>query len=297
MEKINHKWIVLIGVIFVSFSSILIRMSEAPSLVIAGYRLGFTVLMLIPFVFRNKKEELKSIDRKSLITCLVSGVFLALHFATWITSIKYTSIASSTVLVNTHTVFIIAGTWFILKEKVSNKVFLSMGITLAGSIIISLGDHSMGSNVLYGDMLAILGAFFVAGYMMIGRIVRQRLSVTTYTFLVYSSCTLTLLLLAMITGTSLYPYPMEEWLIFIALAIFCTILGHSIFNWALEYINPTFLSTAILGEPVFATLWALILFHEVPALWQIGGSLLIIFGIYLYVQMNDEKNVVIQDEK
>ena len=137
MPKISHKWIVLIGVIFVSFSSILIRMSEAPSLVIAGYRLGFTVLMLLPFVFRNKKEELKSIDGKSLVTCIISGVFLALHFATWITSIKYTSIASSTVLVNTHTVFIIAGTWFILKEKVSAKVLLSMGITLAGSIIIS----------------------------------------------------------------------------------------------------------------------------------------------------------------
>ncbi|MBB6216761.1 drug/metabolite transporter (DMT)-like permease [Anaerosolibacter carboniphilus] len=297
MPKISPKWIVLLGVVFVSFSSIFIRMSEAPSLVIATYRMGFTVLLLLPFVIKNKKKELKTIDGKSLLTCFISGIFLALHFATWITSIRYTSIASSTVLVNTHTLFIAMGTLFILKEKVPKKAFISMGVTLFGSIIISLGDHSMGSNVLYGDILAILGAFFVAGYMMIGRIVRQSISVTTYTFVVYTSCTFTLLLLAMVTGTSLYPYPIKEWFIFLALAIFCTILGHSIFNWALAYIKPTFLSTAILGEPVFATLWALLLFQEVPAIWQISGSLMIIFGIYLYIQMNEEKNPVILDEK
>lgn len=237
-------------------------------------------------------EELKAIDGKSFFTCFVSGIFLALHFATWITSIQYTSITSSTVLVNTHTVFIVLGTWFILKEKVPRKAVVSIGITLLGSIIISLGDRSMGSNVLYGDILAVLGAFFVAGYMMIGRIIRQRISVTTYTFLVYASCTFTLLVLDMITGTTLHPYPLKEWLIFLALAVFCTILGHSIFNWALAYIKPTFLSTAVLGEPVFATLWALILFQEVPAIWQVVGSMAIIFGIYLYIQMNDEKNSV-----
>jgi drug/metabolite transporter (DMT)-like permease len=297
MAKMSPKWIVLIGVIFVSFSSIFIRMSEAPSLIIATYRLGFTVLLLLPFVIKNKKEELKAIDRKSFLTCFVSGIFLALHFATWITSIQYTSITSSTVLVNTHTLFIVMGTWFILKEKVPGKAFVSIGITLLGSIIISLGDRSMGSNVLYGDFLAVLGAFFVAGYMMIGRIVRQSMSVTTYTFLVYVSCTFTLLLLDMITGTALYPYPMKEWLIFLVLAVFCTILGHSIFNWALAYIKPTFLSTAVLGEPVFATFWALILFQEVPAIWQVVGSIAIIFGIYLYIQINDEKNPVPLGEK
>ncbi|SHI61111.1 Permease of the drug/metabolite transporter (DMT) superfamily [Geosporobacter subterraneus DSM 17957] len=287
-NKLNPQWAVLIGVVFVSFSSIFIKYSTAPSLIIAAYRLGFTILLLLPSVIRSKGEEISAINRKSLGICILSGVFLALHFATWITSIKYTSIASSAVLVNTHPVFILLGSVLILKEKVSKRSVLCIALALTGGIIISLGDSSLGSHAIFGDMLALAGALFVAGYMMIGRAVRQHMSVTTYTFLVYASCFATLMLLVAAAGIPLYPYPIKEWFIFLALAVFCTILGHSIFNWALAYVKAAFVSTAVLGEPVFATLWAILLFSEHPTLWQILGSGLILFGIYLFILWGQE---------
>lgn len=286
-KKANPKLIVLIGVIFVSFASILTKVSSAPSLVIATYRLGFSSLFLLPYVLKNNIEEIKGISRKDLFICLISGIFLAFHFATWLESIKYTSITSSTVLVNTHPIFIVIGSLLILKEKVSKKAIMSIIVALIGSTIISLGDSSLGSNIFYGDLLAVLGGFCVAGYMMIGRIVRQRLSVNSYTFIVYSSCTLTLIILSVITNTSLYPYPKTDWVIFLGLAVFCTILGHSIFNWALEYLSPAFVSTAILGEPVFATIWAIFLFKEIPTSWQILGGCIILLGIYMFIRVNE----------
>lgn len=282
MKKINPKLIVIIGVVFVSFSSVLIKASSAPALIISTYRLAFTVLMIAPATMMKHREELKNIDRKSLLLCALSGMFLALHFATWITSIKYTSIASSAVLVNTHPIFIVVLAYFIFKDKVNKRALFSISLTLIGGIIISSGDSGLGSNVFLGDMLAVAGAAFVSFYMIIGRIMRKRLSVTAYTFIVYLSCTITLLLLDIITRTPLYPYALKDFAIFLGLALFCTILGHSIFNWALEHIKPTFLSVAILGEPVFATVWAALIFSEFPTYYNLIGSTIIIIGIYLF---------------
>ncbi|PAB60462.1 DMT family transporter [Anaeromicrobium sediminis] len=289
-KKIDPKLIILIGVIFVSFSSVLTKMCSAPALIIGTYRLGFTSFILLPYVLAKNTHELKNVSRKTLVQCICSGVFLALHFATWLESIKYTSIASSTVLVNTHPIFIVLGSIFILKEKVSRKSLASIFIALIGSAIISMGDSSLGKNILYGDMLAILGGLTVACYMLIGRIARQKLSVNAYTFIVYTSCTITLLLFDFITGTPLYPYPKLDWIIFISLAVCCTILGHSIFNWALEYLSPSFVSTAILGEPIFATIWAIFLFNQIPTLWQISGGLIVIFGIYRFIQVTENSS-------
>lgn len=285
MEKSKAKLIVLLGVVFVSFSSIIAKSSEAPSLIISAYRMGFTVLLLLPSVLTKNLEEVKKVDKRTLRMCIISGIFLALHFATWIASLKYTSVASSTVLVNTHPIFIVMASFFILKEKISKKTLTTIGFALIGSMIISAGDSSLGSNILYGDILAILGAIFVAGYIMIGGVIRQKLSVTTYTFIVYASSTVTLVLLSIFTQTPLYPYSIQEMIRFLMLAIFCTILGHSMFNWALEYVKPTFISTAVLGEPVIATIWAIIFFKEIPKIWQVIGSLIILYGIYRYTKI------------
>lgn len=287
-KKINAKFIILIGVVFVSFGSIFTKLSSAPSLAIATYRLGFSSIILLPYVMIKNLSEIKGISKKNLLICILSGIFLACHFATWFESIKHTSIASSTVLVNTHPIFIVIGSFFILKEKVSKKAIISIVIALIGSIIISLGDSSMGNNILYGDLLAILGGLSVSVYIMIGRIARQELSVNCYTFIVYSSAALTLILLSLVTSTPLYPYPKLDWLLFLSLAVFCTILGHSIFNWALEYLNPAFVSTAILGEPVFATIWAMLLFKEIPTAWQILGGIIILLGIYGFIQTTEK---------
>lgn len=289
MKKINPKIIVIIGVIFVSFSSILVKASSAPALIISTYRLAFTVILITPSALIRCKKEFRETKWTTLLLSAVSGILLALHFATWITSIKYTSIASSTVLVNTHPIFIVVLTWLFFREKQSKRALFSIGLTILGGAIISSGDNTLGSNVLYGDMLAVLGAAFVSGYMLIGRIIRQKLSVTAYTLIVYLSCTLTLLTLNLITSTPLYPYPLKEFIIFLALAVCCTILGHSIFNWSLEYVKPTFLSMSMLGEPVFATVWAVFIFAEFPTLWNVIGSIMILWGIYIFSKTENSK--------
>lgn len=287
--KINPKLAVLAGVLFVSFSSIFTKMSTAPSLIIATFRLGFSSLILLPFVLKNNIDEIKNIRIGDLVICTISGIFLALHFATWLESIKHTSITSSTVLVNTHPIFVVMGSILILKQRMSKNALLGIGIGLVGSFVISMGDSSLGSNVIYGDMLAVMGAFFVAGYMMIGSVVRKRLSVNAYTFIVYSTCTVTLLIMDFASKTPLYPYPKLDWALFLAMALLCTMMGHSVFNWALEYINPSFVSMGILGEPVFATVWAFLIFGQVPTLSQVVGGMTILAGISVFIRSQEVK--------
>ncbi len=282
-KKINPKIIILIGVFFISFSSILTRVSEAPSLAIATYRVGIASLLLAPVFFAKHIPEMKRMNRKTFILCIISGIFLALHFASWISSIKYTSITSSTVLVNTQPVFVVLGSYLIYREKSSLRSVASILVAIAGSVVISLGDSSMGSNVLYGDFLAMVGAVTVAAYMLIGRYARRNLSVTGYTFIVYTTCTITLLFMALATSTPLTGYPPRELAIFLALAVVCTLLGHSIFNWGLGHVKPTFVSTAVLGEPVLATIFAILLLGEVPTLPRLVGGLVVIGGIYSFI--------------
>lgn len=289
-NKINPKTIVLMGVFFTSFSSILIRISEAPSLIIATYRLGFTVLLIAPFFFTRHLDEMRTMSKRTFFLCLLSGVFLALHFAAWVSSIKYTTITSSTVLVNTQPVFVVIGSYLIYREKSSLWSVVSILVAILGSVFISLGDSSLGSNVLYGDFLAIIGAVTVAAYMLIGRYARKNLSVTAYTFIVYATCTLTLLAMDIATKTPLTGYSMKELAIFLTLAVVCTLLGHSIFNWGLGHVKSTYISTAILGEPVLATIYAIVLLKEVPTLPRLMGGLIVIGGIYSFIMAEAAEN-------
>ncbi|MBN2899682.1 MAG: DMT family transporter [Clostridia bacterium] len=284
MSNKTVKLIVLVGVLFVSFSSILSKIATAPPLIIATYRLGFSTLIMLPIFLRQERDIASKMTPRLWLLCIASGIFLALHFSTWLTSVKMTSIASSTVLVNTHPIFILLGTFFITKENVSKKAVISIIIALIGSIVITLSDAGVEGHNLTGDFFAIAGGFFVAGYMLIGRKVRQHISVTAYTFIVYACCTLTLLLFDGIAKAPLLGYPKSDYLIFLSLAVFCTLMGHSVFNWALAYLNPTFVSTSILGEPVFATLLAFALLKEQPALLQLVGGGLILLGISLHIQ-------------
>jgi drug/metabolite transporter (DMT)-like permease len=125
-------------------------------------------------------------------------------------------------------------------------------------------------------------------YMLIGRVVRQTISVTLYTFIVYLSSATTLFLLNLALKKPFYPYPAKEWVLFLAMALICTVLGHNVLNWALKYLNPTFISTAILGEPVFATFWALLLFQEYPGGYQLLGSSIVIFGLLMVLRKMDQ---------
>jgi drug/metabolite transporter (DMT)-like permease len=290
-----HRLAVLLGVVFVSTSAILIRLSDAAPLAIAAFRMGFSALIVLPlFIMDTKKEGMKEIQKllglgrtskKHLWLCVLSGVFLALHFWAWITSLFHTSVAASTVLVNTQPLFVLLGGWVFLQERTPRRALPFMGTALLGSVLLALGGGTKGSETeLTGNLLALLGALSVAGYFIIGRYLRRSLSTYSYTFPVYLVSSLTLVIIALLTRTELLTLPLKEYGIFIALAVFPTLLGHSIFIWALKFVRTSFISTAVLGEPVIASFFAVFLFQEVPGWATLIGGTLVLVSMYFFVK-------------
>lgn len=286
----SPRIVVPIGIFFISLSAIFIRLSHAPALAIATYRMAFATLFLLPFLFVREGSQshllsqLKRFRLRDLLLCLSSGVFLALHFATWIASVDMTSIASSTVLVNLQPIFVLAASAAVLGERSSKASILFIGVTIAGCALLSFGDARLGTHHLAGDGLALSGAVFVSGYMIIGRIVRQRISARGYTLVVYASATIVLLGLDLITGTSLGPFSLIDWLLFAALAVFSTLLGHSLLNWALKYLTATVIATSVLAEPLIASLLAIPLFGELPTSLGAVGGVVAIVGLFFFVR-------------
>ncbi|MCT4595398.1 MAG: DMT family transporter [Anaeromicrobium sp.] len=277
------KYMMIVAIIAISFSSIFIKMSQAPPLIIASYRLGIAVVIMLPMIILKHRKELKAANTNTIKWCVISGIVLALHFLTWVTSLKYTSIASAVVLVNTSPIFAVAGGYVFFKERLNKKAIIGIIIAFVGATLISGGDYTLGSNIIWGDSLAISAALFFAIYLSIGNKARKELSVNSYTFIVYSVAFITLIIISIIMKVPLHPYPLREWYIFLALAVVCTLLGHSVCNWALEYLSAIFVSTVVLAEPIFSIVWAAIIFKEMPYIWQIIGGIIILCGIYTYV--------------
>ncbi len=275
-----------VAVIFASFSAIFIRWSNAPALIVAFYRMLFAFLLVLPYTmhYDSKSGLADGISRREVLLSLLSGLFLGIHFATWISSLQFTSVASSVLLVNTHPIMVYLISRFLLKETSSRLELVFVLVTVIGSSILSWGDVGRGSNVLLGDLLAVVGALSIGGYMVIGRIVRRSMSVAKYTSIVYGISTLSLLLMNLVVGTRFYPYPPREFLLFFALAFVCTILGHSIYSWALKFVSSTFLSITVLIEPVAAGIMAYFLFSEVPGLLNAIGAVIVLIGIYGFSQ-------------
>lgn len=284
MNSIKYKLIVLLGVVGVSFSAILVKYASAPSVVLAFYRMFFTAVLLFPAVWKNCREELKKAGKKEIIWCCISGFFLACHFTTYFESLCHTSIASSTVLVDTEVFFVALVTVFVFKEKLSKAGLIGILLTFAGSVVLAMSDSQAGGNVLWGDFLALSGAVFVSVYTLIGRRQRKNMSTTLYTWLVYGSSALTLAVFCMLGGTSLVGYRVQDYLCAFGMSVLCTLLGHSVFSWGLKYLPAAYISTAKLGEPVFATILGLLIFGQRPDLLQIVGGGIIIFGIGSYTR-------------
>lgn len=290
MQNTNKKFIVVLGVVGVSFSAIFVKYATAPSVVLAFYRMLFAAVLLFPIILKKHMEELRKLPIKSIGIACVSGFFLALHFTAYFESIRYTSIASSTVLVDTEVFFVALVTIFIFREKISKRGLLGIGFTFVGSVILALSDRSGGSNILYGDLLAVSGALFVSVYTLIGRYLRKSMTTTLYTFIVYGFSALTLVIICAVSGTAVTGYGNMNYLWGLLLTLCCTFFGHSVFSWGLKYVPAAFISTAKLGEPVFATILGILLFGQMPKPMQIIGGVIIIAGLYIYTcRENEEK--------
>lgn len=279
-----HPYIpIIIGVISVSLSAIFVKLTTAEAGVIAFYRMLFSILIMSPVFLLKYTHELKMLNKRDWIFSAIAGVFLAFHFILWFESLNYTSVASSTVLVTLQPLFAFVGTYFFFKEPLSLKTILSGLIAVAGSVLISWGDFRISGSALYGDILALIACALITGYLLFGQDVRKRISLITYTFVVYSVSTVTLFFYVLIKGESFGPYPASDWMWFILLAIIPNLLGHTLFNWSLKWVSTNVISIAILFEPVGAAVLAFYILGETLIATQIIGGLIVLVGIILFV--------------
>ena len=282
------RLIVLLGVAGVSLSAILVRWSTAPSLILALYRMGMAALLLAPVVLCRHRQEMRDLSRKDGLLCLASGAFLGLHFTAYFEALEWTTIASAVVLVDTEVLFVALATVLLLRRRISKKAWIAVLLAFGGSVLVAAGDISVSREALRGDLIALSGALFMAVYTMIGVACRKRMSTTVYTFLVYAAAALTVLLIAVVQGTPLTGHGAVNYATALGMAVFCTLLGHSVFSWGLKYLPPAFISTAKLLEPVFAAVWGLLLFAEVPGWTVLLGGVIVIGGVALYSSTADE---------
>ena len=281
----KHPMAVLaVGVLGISLSSIFVRYSAAPSAVTAAWRLIWSVVLLAPVALGGPeiRKEFRRVEKRSMLLSLFSGIALAVHFALWFESLQHTSVASSTTIVCTDVIWVSLGYCLFLKGRLSGKAALTIAVMLLGSVLIAMSDAGGGGGQLYGDILALLGAIAIAVYTLIGRVLRTKMSTTVYTFLVYSACALVLVGLCLAQGQNLLGYGWNAIGIGFLLAVFSTILGHSIFSWSLKYFSPAFVSACKLCEPVGAAVLAVFLFGELPKALQLLGGGLILGGVYYY---------------
>lgn len=279
----HPMWMILIGILGVSLSSIFVKYSAAPSSVTAACRLLWTVLLMTPVVLGREasRQELVRTPKKLVLLSCVSGLFLAIHFVLWFESLQHTSVASSTTIVCTEVIWVCLGYCLFLKGRLSVKAGAAIAVTLAGSLLIAWSDSGQGGQ-LYGDILALLAAMASAIYTLIGRRVRTQLTTTVYTYLVYLACAAVLVVTCLIQGASLTAYGPSPVIVGLLLALFSTILGHSVFSWCLKYFSPAFVSASKLCEPAVAAGFAAFLFAEIPGPIQLMGGLLILGGVFYY---------------
>jgi drug/metabolite transporter (DMT)-like permease len=272
----------LISIMAVSTASILIRMSNGPPLAIAAYRMLFSTLILLPFFLHfDGYRKLRSMSTRGLAGLMGIGMVLAIHFASWITSLSFTTVASSAIFVHIDPIFVAIVSHFFLKERVTKRMVVGIAVAFIGSTMIALGDAGIGELNLYGDLLALVGGVMLGIYILGGRILRRDLDLTSYVTPVYATASVILVLMSLLSGTPLTGYPVDEYVLFFAIALVPMIFGHTVYNWALRYVSAPLVSMSLLGEPVGASILALLFLDEVPGFMGLLGGVVTLAGILM----------------
>ena len=277
------------GVVVVSFAAILIRFAHAEgasSLTIAAVRLGLAAALLAPLAWLRHGREILRLGKREFALCVLSGAFLALHFWTWITSLEYTSIASSTALVTTNPLWVGLASALLLRERPGGAALTGIALTIAGSFLIFAADAGpadggSGKAPLLGNSLALIGALAASGYLLVGRALRAKISLLAYVWLAYAIAAVLLIGGLIASGTSIAGLPAPAWGFMALLAIGPQLIGHTAFNWALRRLTATFVAVSILGEPIGAALLAILLFGETFSTLQLCGFVLLLAGIFV----------------
>jgi drug/metabolite transporter (DMT)-like permease len=304
--------VIVFGILAVSTASIFIRFAqeEVPSLVIAAWRLTVASIILIPIAATKHKKELLGLTRQGLSLALLSGFFLALHFATWITSLQYTTVASSVVLVSTIPLWVALFSPFTIKEPIRRTVIIGLVFALLGGVIVAISDtcsittggvgcpnlaNFMQGRAFLGDILAVCGAIAGAGYLLIGRKLRANMFLVSYISLVYGMAAIVLIIIMLASGLKAFGYSPQSYVWLILLAIIPQLMGHSSFNWALGYLSAAFVSITLLGEPIGSTILAYLILQEKPTLIKLIGGGLILVGIYIASRSEAQKSPELPD--
>ena len=276
------------GMIGVSFAAVFIKMADSHPITIAAWRMLFAVAMIAPFTITMRREELLKLKLFDVLFLSFVGVILAIHFTLWNTSLVYTDVAPSTLLVTSHPLFVALISHYFFRDRL-NKV-QAVGILLAfgGVFILVVKDIlnlSFSSGHFIGCVLAFWGGIAAGVYYLSGRRMRARMSLLTYVTVVYSVCAAALFLSGFLGGVDLVPGAPREYLIFLALALIPTIFGHTIHNLVLKHLKAFVVSVSLLGEPIGAAILAFIIFwpNERPTVYTIVGGLVILVGIYLTI--------------
>ena len=287
--------VLVLGIFAVSTSAILIRLAqrEAGSIVVAAYRLTFASLVLLPFAW-GKREEIRHLSRGQSGLIFLSGAFLAVHFAAWISSLAYTTVASSVVLVTTTPLWVGLLSPLVLSERLDARIWIGLLTALVGGILVGGSEACrFAAGVLtcpdlegffqgrafLGNMLALIGAFMAAGYMLVGRRLRPTLSLVSYISTVYGTAALLLAIMALVSGEKITGFSTPTFLWFLGLALVPQLLGHTSYNYALGYLPAAFVSVAVLAEPIGSSLLAVLVLGEIPTSLEVLGGMIILAGI------------------
>ncbi len=293
-RSIKTNGALVTAIVSISFAATLIRLADAPAIVIAGYRMLFSTLVLLPFVLfsRDVLGELRGLRGMDVALISLSGFFLSIHFISWIASIFLTGVASSIVLVTTTPLFVALFSVFALKERVPFQFWLGLTLAAAGALTIGGGDLFGGGVRWKGDLLAVLGAIAAGGYFIIGSKLRKRLSLLAYAFPVYLVSTSVIFTVALTWRIPVTGYRGMMFLYSLILAVVCQIMGHTLFNWALRHVRATFVTLGVLGEPVGASVIAYMVLGEIPLPREVAGGMLILAGLFCALYFRKGSNSV-----
>lgn len=274
----------VLGLFGVSWAAVLVRLAEAPAASVALWRLVFSLAVVAPLLVSGKGwRELAGLSAREIGLLALSGLALGLHLATWFLSLEYTSVASSTVLVTTHPIFvgIISAVW--LGERPGRREWIGIVTAVGGAVLVGWGDLGGGPSPLLGDALALGAAVLAALYFALGRRLRPKLGLWGYVAPVYGVAALVAALLVGASGAPWAGFPTSTWLFLAGLALGPMLLGHTSFNWALRHVRAYVVSLVQLLEPAGATLLAILILGsgEIPGIGTIAGGVVVLVGVWV----------------
>jgi drug/metabolite transporter (DMT)-like permease len=287
----DHPTVLYVGVLAVAIigighGAIFVRVADADPIVIAAFRLGVATLVLAPLTLIFAFSELRALNRRELRLIAGAAIFLALHFATWIASLDFTSIANSVVLVTLNPVWLALYGLVVLRVPPGRLTWFSIVLAVAGSVIIAVGSAAGGNSSLLGDLLALAGGVCFAGFLLFAQRARQTVALLPFVTLAYGGGALLLWVAVVALGLPVAGLTTETYGAMIAVALFSQVIGHTGYNWAVRAIPPTLLAITLLGEPVLATLFGWLYFGEGFGWPTALGGVLILVGIWLGTRAN-----------